>query len=250
MTKKQIFILTMAFLFGLVLSRMVSAQEISGPATVPVNRLSTFEITGVEQADWGLVSASDGCDLSVDSGTLKVYVVPYKPGTVFLHAAVIVDGKPVLSRFSFEAVGDVQPDPDPGPEPKPDPKPEPVTLTDYVKSNWPKSLSAQQVQILGKAFSSTAQNLDAKRIRTIDSAYNSVRMTTTQYFKGREDVTKFLAGITERTKGQDTVQLSASYKEIAEALSAINVTNTARQAVADYSKQPAGYCPQCISTKP
>jgi hypothetical protein len=210
MTKQQYCILIVVFFLGMFAARLVDAQEISGPTIATSGRMATFDVTGVEAADWWV---SQGCDMSVDSNTLRVYVTPYRSGLVTLNAAVIVDGSPRLLHWKFQVTG-IDYDKDGTPSPNPNPQPQPATFEEWVRQNVPVSLSATQRTTLAIAFASTASNIDSGAIRTLDNAFNAIRSTTTPYFGGNEDVVKFLGGISEKTKDQGLQEFLESCKII------------------------------------
>jgi len=179
-----------------------------------------FEMIEAERADW---CVSVGCDLYIDSGTLRVIVTPWKSGTATLHSAVILDGKPKLVQWHFLVTGTDYDRDDDKPKPQPDPIPIPVTLEEWVRINKPASLTDAQMKTLAGAFSSTVTNIESGAIRTVESAYNSIRTTTTPFFGAKEDVIAFLAGVAERTQGQELKELAESYKIVAIGLQASGV---------------------------
>jgi hypothetical protein len=114
--------------------------------------------------------------------------------------AADADGKPKpkLLSFSFSVVdGDVKPDPgpEPGPDPNPIPNPEPQTLEDFVRANSPKNLKESQNTLLISAFETTGKNLAENRIRTADAAVNSIRISTSPYFRNQPEVRSILAEV-------------------------------------------------------
>ncbi|MCL2622769.1 MAG: hypothetical protein FWD31_03790, partial [Planctomycetaceae bacterium] len=208
MSKRQYATLLLGLIFGISLSSIARGQEITGPSVTAIGRQAVFEITDVTSADWGV---SDGCDLYVDSTTLRVIVTPYSRGTMTLHAAVVLDGKPKLSLWHFDVTGtDYDRDNDKDNTPRPDPIPIPMTLAEWVRINKPASLSDSQMITLAGAFSTTVKNIESGAIRTVDSAYNSVRTTTTPFFVNNAEVKSFLTGVSERTQGQELQELSNS----------------------------------------
>lgn len=242
MNSKQICILVFTFIVGCLLCRFVSAQEITGPSVATIGRQAVFDITGVDSADWGITAT--GCDMNVDSNTLRVYVTPYAKSVVTINAAVSIDGKPKLVSYQFDVVstdydkddGDKDETPDPEPEPKP------LTLGEWVAANKPESLTAAQLATLAKAFSLTATNINRGAIRTEQGAFNSIRTTTTPYFGNKDDVKEFLAEISKRTEGNGIKELSESYKTVADAL-ANQASDLRPQDPETRSKKT---CTQCI----
>ena len=218
MNSKQISILVFAFIAGCLLCRFVSAQEITGPSVVTMGRQAVFSLEGVDSADWGITAT--GCDMNVDSNTLRVYVTPYAKSVVTLNAAVSIEGKPKLVSYQFDVVSTDydKDDGDKDEDKTPEPDPPPMTLSEWVAANKPGSLNASQLATLAKAFSSTATNIDRGAIRTEQGAFNSIRTTITPYFGNKEDVKAFLAEISKRTEGQGIKELSESYKTVADAL--------------------------------
>lgn len=245
MNNKQISTLILAFVAGCLLCRFVSAQEIAGPSVVTMGRQAVFSLEGVESADWGITAT--GCDMNVDSNTLRVFVTPYAKSVVTLNAAVLIDGKPKLVSYQFDVVStdyDKDQDKDNDKDVDPDPDPPPMTLSEWVAANKPGSLNASQLSTLAKAFSTTANNIDRGALRTEQGAYNSIRTTTTPYFGNKDDVKSFLAEISKRTEGQGIKELSESYKTVADAL-VPGIVPQAKPSVNRNTRQ-VQYCPNCI----
>jgi hypothetical protein len=223
MNRKQLFYLLVAFLCGLVLSQLVGAQEITGATVAPVNRQSVYEITGVETADWGVVSPADGCDYNVDSQTLKIFVTPYKKGTVWLNAAVTVEGKPKLVTYSFDVIdADRDDDQDDKQDDDKDDRPPILTLEQWVEANKPKSLTSNQMATMAAIFRSASNNIDRGLYATDQQLFNSIRVSMTSYFAKSPDAKTFLDGVSERMDGQPLKELSASCKTVADVLQSQN----------------------------
>jgi len=244
MNSKQICILVFTFIAGCLLCRFVTAQEITGPSVATIGRQAVFDITGVDSADWGITAT--GCDMNVDSNTLRVYVTPYAKSVATLNAAVSIDGKPKLVSYQFDVVS-TDYDKDDGDKDK---DPPPMTLAEWVAANKPESLTAAQLATLAKAFSLTATNIDRGAIRTEQGAFNSIRTTTTPYFGNKDDVKSFLAEITKRTEGQRIKELSESYKTVADALANQASDLRPQDSVSFVSPKPETRsrktCTQCI----
>jgi len=103
MNKKQFLVLTLAFLLGLCLSKLVAAQtKITGPDQSQAGTLVTFEIIPPQVADWTITSVETTERVfQTDTSTNRLYFATPQCGTYHIVAAIVVDGKPQVLAKTF-----------------------------------------------------------------------------------------------------------------------------------------------------
>lgn len=98
------------------------AEGIDGPETVEAGELAVFR--SVEPGAWAIYP---DVPFEVDSAENKMVFASPKKGEFTIFFCSIVDGKPVIQKFTFVNGADVSPSPDP------EPKPEPAKVTESEK---------------------------------------------------------------------------------------------------------------------
>jgi hypothetical protein len=242
MTKKQILILTLAFLLGLGLSKLVTAQSrITGPEQAQAGTLVTFEIIPSQEADWTITSVeTTECVFQTDTSTQRLYFATPQQGTYHVVAAIIVDDKPVVltKTFTNGSGGDIKPLP-----PVPTPLP-PTPLAEWVKTQLPllvksKNVVAEQ-QLVAQCFEQTVQKIDNGTIKIAQNARSQLQIALTMTLAFSSDTAiddwqPFLTALSQQMA-----------KELANKVNDIDAVKTVLKTVADALATK----PEAISAKP
>ena len=172
MTRKQLFILVLAFLAGCCLSRFVSAQEIEGPLIVKPGLPAVFELP--TKAAWVVTPVDQASDkFLVDSSGTKIFFASPTEGQFTIVAAFAVDSEITQAVHVFNVSSKASPTPGPKPEPQPEPTPEPETLKAWVAKNVPDD--KDRATKAANVFMQQADGLNRNLIRSTDAAYYGVR---------------------------------------------------------------------------
>ena len=179
MNKKQFLVLTLAFLLGLCLSKLVTAQQIDGPEQAQAGTLATFEITPPQVADWTITSVETTERVfQTDTSTNRLYFATPQCGTYHIVAAIVVDGKPqVLAKAFFNGSGDeIKPLPPVPPLPS-------TPLVEWVKTQLPVFVKSQNVAaerlLVAQCFEQTVQKIDNDTIKTAQNARTQLQIALT-----------------------------------------------------------------------
>jgi hypothetical protein len=179
MTKKQYAILLFAFLLGFCLSKLVSAQQITGPNQALAGTLATFEITPSQVADWTITSVkTTACVFQTDTSTRRLYFATPQSGTYHIVAAIVVDGKPQVLAKTFINGGKDEIKPLPPVPPQPD-----QPLAEWIKTQLPLLVKSQNVAaerlLVAQCFEQTVQKIDNGTIKTAQNARTQLQIALT-----------------------------------------------------------------------
>ena len=184
MTKKQILLLTLTFLLGLCLTKLVTAQRIDGPDLAQAGTLAMFEILPPQSADWTIMSVETTERVfQTDTSTNRLYFATPQQGTYHIVAAIVVDGKPqVLAKSFVNGNGiDIKPQP-PGPDPPKPPLP-PTPLSEWVTTQLPVLVKSQNLAaerlLVAQCFEQTIQKIDNDTIKTTQNARTQLQIALT-----------------------------------------------------------------------
>ena len=229
MTKKQLLILVLAFVFGLCLSKLVAAQQITGPKQAQAGVLVTFEITPPQVADWTITSVETTERVfQTDTSTNRLYFATPQQGTYHIIAAIVVDGKPqVLAKtFINGKEGEVRPLPPVPPQPD-------QPLTEWIKTQLPQLVKSQNVaserHLVAQCFEQTVQKIENGTIKTAQNARTQLQIALTMTLAFASDTAiddwqPFLTALSQQmanelgSKINDMDAVKAIFKTVTDAL--------------------------------
>ena len=210
MTKKQYAILILAFLLGLCLTKLVTAQQIDGPEQAQAGTLATFEILPPQVADWTITSVETTERVfQTDTSTNRLYFATPQCGTYHIVAAIVVDGKPqVLAKTFFNGSGDeIKPLP---PVPPVPPLP-PTPLAEWVKTQLPVLVKSQNMAterlLVAQCFEQIIQKIDNDTIKTAQNARTQLQIALTMTLAFASDTAiddwqAFLTALSQKMTGE------------------------------------------------
>ena len=187
MTKKQLLILALAFVLGLCLSKLLAAQQITGPEQAQAGVLVTFEITPPQVADWTITSVETTERVfQTDTSTNRLYFATPQQGIYHIIAAIVIDGKPhALTKNYINGNGDVVKPQPPGPDPPVPPlPPTPASsLTEWIKTQLPQLVKSQNVAserlLVAQCFEQIVQKIENGTIKTAQNARTQLQIALT-----------------------------------------------------------------------
>ena len=180
MTKKQFTLLTLAFLLGLCLTKLVTAQsKITGPEQAQAGTLVTFEILPPQVVDWTITSVETTERVfQTDTSTQRLYFATPQAGTYHIVAAIVTDGKPQVLAKTFVNGNGGEIKPLPPVPPTPD-----TPLAEWIKTQLLVLVKSQNVvleqQLVAQCFEQTVQKIDNGTIITAQNVRTQLQIALT-----------------------------------------------------------------------
>ena len=165
------------FTFCLLFAINSAAQELTGPDSIALGTLASFEVVPAQEASWHIVTPLSGVETyQVDTGLSKLYFASPERGRYTVVAGIIVDEKPRLLVKTF-----VNGDEDF--KPLPIPTPPPSSLEVWIKTQLPIMVTSKnlvsEVRLVAECFEQIVQRIDEGNIKTAPNAQAQLQITLT-----------------------------------------------------------------------